>query len=186
MGFDLTGQMLIATPAVDDRRFERSVIYICVHSADGAFGLVINRPLPGPDLFEVLEQLNLAPQVALPAVPVRAGGPVEPGQGFVLHGDDFRAGGATQSLPGGLALTASAEVLAAIARGTGPAEWFLALGYSGWGPGQLESEIARNAWLTAPVARDILFAPPGPDQWRAALALIGVDPRGLSALSGRA
>lgn len=186
MTFDLTGQMLIATPAMGDSRFDRSVIFVCVHSADGAFGLVVNRPMTSPSLGEVMEQVRLTPQVALPAVAVRAGGPVAQGQGFVLHSDDFFAAEATQRLPGGLALTASTAVLSAIARGAGPASWFLALGYAGWGPGQLEGEIARNAWLTAPGDAGLLFAPPGPEQWRAALALIGVDPRGLSATSGTA
>ena len=186
MSFDLTGQMLIATPAVGDPRFERSVIYICIHSAEGAFGLIVNRALPAPDLAEVLAQLRLTPQVPLPPVPVRAGGPVDTAQGFVLHTPDVRIAGATQDLAAGVALTASTEILAAVARGAGPARWFLALGYAGWGPGQLESEIARNAWLTAPAPLDLVFAPPGPDLWRAALATIGVDARGLSGVSGTA
>jgi putative transcriptional regulator len=186
MSFDLTGQMLIATPAVGDPRFERSVIYICVHSPEGAFGLIVNRALPAPDLAEVLAQLRLTPQVQLPPTPVRAGGPVNTAQGFVLHSPDVRVVDATQDLAEGVSLTASTEILAAVVRGAGPARWFLALGYSGWGPGQLETEIARNAWLTAPAPPDLLFAQPGPYQWRAALALIGVDPRGLSGVSGTA
>jgi putative transcriptional regulator len=186
MTFDLTGQMLIATPALGDPRFQRSLILLCAHSAQGAMGLVVNRPMRQPTLAEVMAQLDLT-QEGLPERPVMGGGPVEPGQGFVLHSDEFTADALSQPVPGGLALTASTEILRAIATGAGPRAWLLALGYAGWGPGQLEQEIAANAWLTCAADPAIIFAPsPGPDQWEAALRSIGADPRLLSVHSGRA
>ncbi len=187
MTFDLTGQMLIATPAMGDPRFLRAVVHVCAHTAEGTMGLVVNRPLPKPSLAEVLAQLGLSLEAGAGDPPVMAGGPVEQGQGFVLHSDEFGAGDLSQVLPGGLALTASTEILREIARGRGPRSWFLALGYSGWGGGQLEQEIAANAWLTCPADPSLIFDPaPGPHQWEAALRSIGVDPRTLSAVSGRA
>ena len=185
MTFDLTGQMLIATPAMGDPRFQRSLILICAHSAEGAMGLVVNRPMRQPSLAEVMAQLKLTLSPDVPARPVMAGGPVEPGQGFVLHSDDFAAPALSQALPGGLALTASTEIMRAIAAGQGPRNWVLALGYAGWAPGQLEAEIAANAWLTCPGDGAIIFAESG-DQWEAALRSIGADPRLLSSSAGRA
>lgn len=198
MTFDLTGKLLIATPAMGDPRFDRAVIYLCAHDPDGAFGLVINRPIPGLHLRDILSQIDIAlPEGAAAGAgdaPVRAGGPVEPARGFVLHRNDAAMrplDAPMQPLPGGLMLSASTEVLSAIAAGEGPAQWFLALGYAGWGPGQLEAEIAQNAWLTADCATDgadeLLFAVgQGEELWQAALQSIGVDPLSLSAVSGRA
>ena len=185
MTFDLTGQMLIATPAMGDPRFQRTVILICAHAADGAMGLVVNRPMRQPSLAEVMAQVKLTLAPDFPARPVMAGGPVEPGQGFVLHSDEFAAPSLSQILPGGLALTASTEILRAIAEGRGPGAWLLALGYAGWGAGQLEAEIAANAWLTCPGDAGIVFDARG-DQWEAALRSIGADPRLLSSSAGRA
>ena len=198
MTFDLTGKLLIATPAMGDPRFARSVIYLCAHGSEGAFGLVINRAVPGLHLRDVLAQIDIKPDELLPegiaAAPVRAGGPVEPARGFVLHRTDpgMRPLDAPmQPLPDGLMLSASTEILAAIAAGEGPKHWFLALGYSGWGPGQLEAEIGQNAWLTADCPEEsqdaLLFVrEQGEAQWQGALHSIGVDPLSLSAVSGRA
>ncbi|MFN3954602.1 MAG: YqgE/AlgH family protein [Pararhodobacter sp.] len=194
MTFDLTGKLLIATPAMGDPRFAHSVIYLCAHGPEGAFGLVTNRLIPGLHLRDILSQIDIAPGAAMAqscaASPVRAGGPVEPARGFVLHRDGGPASvvdAPGQPLPGGLMLSASTEVLVAIAAGEGPREWFLALGYAGWGAGQLEAEIAQNAWLTADCPEGLLFgAEHGEAQWQAALHSIGVDPLSLSAVAGRA
>jgi putative transcriptional regulator len=187
MEFDLTGKMLISTPAMGDPRFERSLIYLCAHSTEGAFGLVVNRPVPNLQVSEVLEQLSIGAEGLGQDRAVLLGGPVEPARGFVLHRADLAEAGPSQPLPGGLALSASTEVLAAIGRGQGPSAWVLALGYAGWGGGQLEGEIAQNAWLTCDGKDDLIFvAQPGEEQWHAALRSIGVDSRTLSATAGRA
>ena len=192
MDFDLTGKMLISTPAMGDPRFAHSVIMLCAHSNEGAFGLVINRPIPQLTLADVLAQLDIAAQAGPADHPVLAGGPVETARGFVLHDDTGTGQSAdedevSQALPGGMALSASTGILAAIAEGRGPGQFLLALGYAGWGPGQLEAEIAQNAWLTCDARPDLVFASaPGDGQWRAALESIGVDPLSLSAVAGRA
>lgn len=187
MSLNLTGSLLISTPAIGDPRFARTVIYLCAHSDDGTFGLVVNRPVPMLRLGQVLEQIGLAPAGAVPDAPVLGGGPVETQRGFVLHRDDWQGHPAGQTLPGGLALSASTEVLAAIARAEGPSEWLLALGYAGWGPGQLEGEIAQNAWLTRPADPALIFAAERGDAlWIRALRGMGVDPASLSARAGRA
>lgn len=197
MDFDLTGKLLISTPAMGDPRFAHSVILLCAHSVEGAFGLVVNRPIPQLTLGDVLAQLDIAPGKGRADHPVLAGGPVETARGFVLHddqgpvakGDGNQGDGAeaSQNLPGGMVLTASTGILNAIAHGQGPRQWLLALGYAGWGPGQLEDEIGQNAWLTCDASADLVFAAaPGEGQWRAALQSIGVDPLSLSAVAGRA
>ena len=188
MTFDLTGSLLISTPAMGDGRFTHSVIYLCAHGGDGAFGLVLNRPLPHLTLGDVLEQIGVDDVDAkLGATPVLSGGPVESQRGFVLHTADGDEDPSAQALPGGLRLSASTEILRAIARGTGPRLWLLALGYSGWGPGQLEAEIAQNAWLTTVAPRDLIFdAAPGEHQWNGALRSMGIDPVSLSSVAGRA
>lgn len=186
MTLDLTGHFLIATPAMADKRFFRTVIYMCSHSPEGAFGLMINRPQSSPTMAEVLLGLNLEVPVGASFPSLRAGGPVETGRGFVLHDGEARHN-ASQALPDGLILTASSDLLAEIARGQAPAHWLLALGYAGWSPGQLEEELAANAWLTCLADRKVLFdVDPGESQWRAALGLMGIDPLMLSATAGRA
>ncbi|MCC5987983.1 MAG: YqgE/AlgH family protein [Pararhodobacter sp.] len=191
MDFDLTGKLLISTPAMGDPRFAHSVILLCAHSREGAFGLVVNRPIAQLTLADILSQLDIEPGEGATGQPVLAGGPVETARGFVLHSDEGRAGAkddeASQKLPGDMALTASTGILSAIAQGQGPRQWLLALGYAGWGPGQLEGEIAQNAWLTCDARDDLVFDPsPGDGQWHAALKSIGVDPLTLSAVAGRA
>jgi putative transcriptional regulator len=189
MTLDLSGHFLIATPAMGDRRFFRTVIYLCSHSAEGAFGLTINRPQSSPTMAEVLAGLSLEIPVGAHFPALRAGGPVETGRGFVLHEADEAGASynASQPLPGGIALTASTDILTEIARGEAPSRWFLALGYAGWSPGQLESELAANAWLTCEADLPLVFDEnPGEHQWRAALKLMGIDPLMLSATAGRA
>ena len=198
MILDLTGTLLLSTPAIGDPRFARSVIFLCEHSEEGAFGLVINRPVPFLRLHAVLEQLGIARGDALQDSPVMGGGPVETQRGFVLLRDPSMLPGVEPDtgapdwgdcrlMADGLALSASTEVLAAIARGEGPAQWLLALGYAGWGPGQLEAELAQNAWLTRPADPQLIFgAEHGEAQWLRALRDMGIDPIGLSAQAGNA
>ena len=188
MDFDLTGKMLISTPAMGDPRFAHSVILLCAHSPKGAFGLVLNRPIPQLRLAEILRQLDIAPtDHRIADRPVLAGGPVETARGFVLHSDDVPGGEGSQPLEGGRVLTASTDILAGIARGVAPRRWLLALGYAGWGGGQLEEEIAANAWLTCDAQDDLIFAEATAEaQWQAALQSIGIDPLRLSAVAGRA
>lgn len=186
MSFDLTGSLLISTPAMGDPRFARSVTYLCAHGPDGAFGLVLNRPLPRLRLQKVLDQLGIPLGEAPGTAPVLAGGPVETQRGFVLH-TGLAGHDDGQALPGGLVLSASLDILRAVARGEGPARWLLALGYAGWGPGQLEAEIAQNAWLTSAASEALIFDPiPGEHQWNDALRAMGIDPLSLSAVAGRA
>ncbi|MCC6000915.1 MAG: YqgE/AlgH family protein [Pararhodobacter sp.] len=188
MQFDLTGKLLISTPAMGDPRFAHSVILLCAHSPKGAFGLVLNRPIPHLRMAEILRQLDLPETVGACADrPVMAGGPVETTRGFVLHSDDVPGGEGSQALGGGRVLTASTDILAGIAQGQGPQRWLLALGYSGWGSGQLEQEIAENAWLTCDACDDLIFAETAPEsQWEGALKSIGINPVQLSAVAGRA
>lgn len=186
MDFDLTGKLLISTPAMGDPRFAHSVIYLCAHSGDGAFGLVLNRPVPKLKVADVLDQIGIQPTAPVARTVVLSGGPVETQRGFVLHG-----GGAEdpseQVLPGGLVLSASTDILRVIAKGEGPRDWLLVLGYSGWGPGQLEGEITQNAWLTCDAPARLVFDPkPGEHQWRDALKSMGIDPLSLSSVAGRA
>jgi putative transcriptional regulator len=181
----LTGQLLVAMPAMQDPRFARSVICLCAHSADGAMGIVLNKPLPNLSFDDLLKQLNLDPVPPQRRIRLMAGGPVEGGRGFVLHTADWETEGSLRVNPE-IALTASVDILKAIAGGGGPREGLLALGYAGWGPGQLEDEIQRNAWLNVTPDESLLFAP-RPDQlWRQALAKLHVDPALLSGTAGHA
>lgn len=183
---ELAGQILIAMPGMADPRFDRSVILICAHSQDGAMGLIVNKPVDDLKFRDLLEQLSIprAPQGR--DIRVHMGGPVDRGRGFVLHSTDWRADKSTQSVPGGYGMTATLDILEALAKGQGPENALLALGYSGWGPGQLESEIARNDWLTAAVPHGLIFGAEDSAKWAAALKAMGIDPLTLSAAAGRA
>ena len=183
---DLAGQLLIAMPGMTDARFHRSVILICAHSPDGAMGLIINKPAPDVSFDGLLDQLGVKKGHDGRAINVHFGGPVERGRGFVLHSDDWTGGEATMRVPGGLKMTATLDILEAMAFGRGPAQALLALGYSGWGPGQLEAEISRNDWLLADPGQDLVFSDEDPGKWVGALKLIGIDPVTLSASAGRA
>src|ERR1700704_4779616 len=150
----LDGQLLIAMPVMEDERFARSVIYVCAHSSEGAMGIIVNRPAGSVDFPELLVQLNIvdkANQIKLPqnaeSMKVLKGGPLDPGRGFVLHSSDFFIEDATLPIDDGICLTATVDILKAIARGGGPKHAVLALGHAGWGPGQLETEIQGNGWL---------------------------------------
>ncbi|WP_368414202.1 YqgE/AlgH family protein [Falsiroseomonas sp.] len=181
----LTGQLLVAMPNMQDPRFARSVICLCAHSDDGAMGIVLNKPLASLTFDELLKQLDLDPIPPQRRIRLMAGGPVENGRGFVLHTTDWATDGSLTVQPG-LALTASVDILKAIAGGGGPREGVLALGYAGWGPGQLESEIQQNAWLSVPADERLLFAAAPDTLWREALAKLHIDPALLSGVAGRA
>ncbi|MFT6774920.1 MAG: putative transcriptional regulator [Paracoccaceae bacterium] len=182
----LAGVMLIAAPAMEDPRFSHSVVYVCEHSAKGAMGLIVNKPSREVGLEDLLGQLKIEPTAAAEKIAVHFGGPVEMGRGFVLHSDDFETPGATHKLQDGLALTATVEILRAIARGDGPRRAILALGYAGWSAGQLEGELQRNGWLSCPGDPDLVLGDADDAKWAAALGKIGVDPAVLSAVGGSA
>jgi len=175
----LEGQCLIAMPTMGDPRFERTVIYLCAHSEDGAMGIVVNKPLEDFSFSELLEQMEIDGCDSNEQVRIQFGGPVETGRGFVLHSDDYMHDG-TLHIGGGVALTATIDVLKAMATGTGPRNSILALGYAGWAPGQLDAEIQANGWLTCAADHDLLFAKNLEGKWHQALTKIGIDPALLS------
>lgn len=185
---NLTGKMLIAMPAMRDPRFEHSVILVCAHSEEGAMGLVVNRPLPYVDFTDLLEQLGIDASEAAVDIPVRFGGPVEPGRGFVLH-RVTEAGQLDENrmrIDDDLAMTTTRDILEDYARGLGPQPAVLALGYAGWGPGQLDNEILDNGWLTSERLDEVVFGADNSGKWRAALKGMGIDPLVLSPSAGRA
>ncbi len=179
----LEGHCLIAMPTIGDPRFDRTLIYLCAHSSDGAMGLVVNKPLDDLSFGDMLEQLGIERHGADDAIRLHFGGPVETGRGFVLHSDDYQHDG-TLAIAGGIALTATVDVLKAIAGGGGPRRSLLALGYAGWAPGQLDAEIQANGWLTCDADEDLLFGRNLDGKWRNALARIGIDPALLSTDTG--
>jgi putative transcriptional regulator len=181
----LTGQLLIAMPAMADPRFAQSVIYVCAHTPEGAMGLVLNRPLQRPRFDDLLRQLEVAPLPPARRIRLCAGGPVDNARGFVLHTADWTGEGSLR-VDDGLALTASLDVLKAIAEGGGPREGLLALGYAGWGPGQLDAEIQQNAWLSVPADETIVFDGDHDTKWRRALGKLHIDPLLLSGDAGHA
>lgn len=183
----LAGQLLIAMPSMGDPRFARSVICLCAHSEDGAMGIVLNKPIENLSFDDLLRQLEVAPAPPQRRIALHAGGPVEGGRGFVLHTADWESEGSLKVV-GGLALTASVDILKAIAGGGGPRRGLLALGYAGWGPGQLESEIGANAWLSVEPDEALLFAAESDEaKWRRALGKLRVaDPAALVGTVGRA
>ncbi len=182
----LTGQLLIAMPGMGDPRFQKAVIYVCAHSDQGAMGLVVNKPMPSIDFAELLEQLDVEHEGAAVAdLKVHFGGPVESGRGFVLHSTDFVDEG-TMLVDQEVGLTATLDILRAIASGKGPDRHILALGYAGWGPGQLDTEITDNGWLFAPADQAILFDPDMSTKWERAISKLGINPAMLSAEAGHA
>lgn len=184
---DLCGKFLIAMPGMGDPRFARSVILICAHSGDGAMGLIVNRPMPELSFTGLLDQLGIPRGPQGRDIRVHFGGPVERGRGFVLHTPDYSAnGGGTMQVGAAYGMTATQDILTALASGVGPGSALLALGYSGWGPGQLESEIARNDWLTCDAVPDLVFSDDDGGKWAGALRRLGIDPITLSAAAGRA
>src|SRR5215469_1359934 len=189
----LDGQLLVAMPVMGDPRFERSVIYLCAHSADGAMGIMVNRPAGSIDFPELLVQLNIinkAEQIKLPenaeSMKVLRGGPVDTGRGFVLHSSDFYLDNATLPIDDKICLTATVDILKAIANGAGPKHAILALGYAGWAPGQLENEIQGNGWLHCDADPELVFGDDIDEKYARALRKIGIDPGMLSNEAGHA
>lgn len=183
---DLDGKLLVAMPGMGDPRFEKSVILICAHSAEGAMGLIINRPARDLTFGNLLDQLSIPRVPEGRDIRIHSGGPVERGRGFVLHSPDYTGGPATMRIGSDYGMTATLDILEALARGDGPARALLALGYSGWGPGQLEDEIRANGWLIADAAEDLVFSADDAGKWVGALRAMGIDPLMLSASAGRA
>jgi len=183
---NLTGKLLIAMPGMGDPRFDHSVIFICNHTSDGAMGLIINKPAEDVRLSDLLKQLNIEPLPPHPDSLVYFGGPVEGARGFVLHSQDYESCLQTLQVSDRFGMTATLDVLEDIAQGNGPAQALMMLGYSGWGPGQLEAEIAHNGWLTTDATPDLVFDANEDGKWSAALRALGVDPLGLSASAGHA
>lgn len=192
-GSYLDGQLLIAMPVMEDERFARSVIYICAHSSEGAMGIIVNRPAGSIDFPELLVQLDIVEkpeQIKLPdhaeSMKVLRGGPVETGRGFVLHSSDFFIKDATLPIDEGISLTATVDILKAIASGSGPKRAILALGYAGWAPGQLETEIQDNGWLHCDADADLVFGDDIDEKYDRALNKLGIEPGMLSAEAGHA
>lgn len=183
---DLTGKLLIAMPGMGDPRFEHSVIFMCAHSGEGAMGIIINKPTVDLKLRDLLEQLSITPGQDMRNVVVHFGGPVEHGRGFVLHDYGYHSSISTLDVNEDFAMTATLDILEDLADGRGPRHVVMALGYAGWGPGQLESEIAQNGWLTCEAGKEIVFDTPDAEKWEAALKSLGVDALALSASAGRA
>ena len=190
---DLTGKLLIAMPGMGDPRFEHGVVLIGAHGADGAMGLIVNKPLHRPSFSELLAQIGVAEAPAIasdrpgPAFPpVLFGGPVETSRGFVLHSTEWQGRGGSMAISDDLHMTPTRDVLEAIGLGTGPRRAVLALGYAGWGAGQLESEILANGWLTVERDDNLIFDRDHETKWARALRALGVDPMTLSAAAGRA
>jgi putative transcriptional regulator len=189
----LDGQFLVAMPAMTDKRFARSVIYVCAHSVQGAMGLIVNQRAPHITFPELLGQLSITGEdgdggldADLVDMDVHVGGPVETGRGFVLHSSDYFAADSTLPIDDGVSLTATVDILKAIAVGKGPDRAILALGYAGWRPGQLESEIQANGWLHCPADPDLLFDRDLDQKYSRAMSKIGIDPSHLVSEAGHA
>jgi putative transcriptional regulator len=189
----LDGQMLIAMPSMGDERFARAVIYMCAHSADGAMGIIVNQPAAHISFSDLLVQLEVLPAADLIQLPRQAGGvkvlkggPVDTQRGFVLHSADFFIENSTLPIDEGICLTATLDILKAIARGAGPASAVLALGYAGWAPGQLEDEIHQNGWLHCAADRELIFGTNTEGKYALALKKIGIEVGMLSSEAGHA
>lgn len=180
----LTGQFLLAMPGIGDDRFDQAVIAMCAHDENGALGIGIGQVLPGIGLHALLEQLEIDPGTA-PDLPVHAGGPVEPQRGFVIHGRDWGGEGTVQ-VADRWALTATLDVLRAIAGGSGPRQFLVALGYAGWGAGQLEDEMTRHGWFATGGDTGLLYDVPAGQRWRRGFSDAGIDTRLLAGISGTA
>lgn len=189
----LDRQFLVAMPGMGDERFARSLIYLCHHSADGAMGIIVNKAATDLTMPDLLMQLDIAPETdairlreQVGHMPVLMGGPVDAKRGFVLHSSDFRIDQSTLLIDDGVCLTATVEILRAIAEGCGPSSAILALGYAGWQAGQLENEIMANGWLTCAADPELIFNPTLDDKYDRVLRMNGIDPAMLSPIAGRA
>jgi len=185
IGDYLTGQLLIAMPNMRDPRFTRTVIYVCAHNADGAMGLVVNRLVGSVTFPDLLSQLGIDTDTVTDEIRVHFGGPVESGRGFVLHSGEYNHD-STLQVAEQMALTATVDILQDIAKGAGPRRSLLALGYAGWGPGQLDAEIQSNGWLNVAADDQLVFDENLDDKWERAIGKLGVDPSLLSGDAGHA
>jgi len=183
---DLTGKILIAMPGMGDPRFAHAVVYLCAHSAEGAMGLIINKPAQDLRMRDLLDHLSIEPGPEMRDRAVHFGGPVEHGRGFVLHDDGYRSDIATLNVAKGFGMTATLDILEDLAQGRGPERAILALGYAGWGPDQLESELAENGWLTCDADAELVFGSEDNDKWEGALARLGISSLTLSSDAGHA
>lgn len=182
----LHNHFLIAMPSLEDQGFAHTVIYMCEHNEYGAIGIVINRPI-SMMLGEIFQQMNIScTDTAINQTPVLAGGPIDQERGFIFHKPSKHKWRSTINLSSDIAITTSKDILEAIAGGEGPKQFLISLGYAGWAPGQLESELKENAWLTVKADKHILFDTPYESRWFESVALLGIDPNHLSNLSGHA
>ena len=191
MSFDsapinLTHHFLIAMPGLEDESFSRSVVYLCEHSERGALGLIINKPVEGLSFREMMEKLQIGVTTNTPDRPILFGGPVQTGRGFVLHSGEFESQDSTMPVTDDISLTATLDILRAIASGQGPQKSLFALGYAGWDGGQIEDEIRANGWVHCDADNAIIFDDVLDDKWSRALKKLGIDMSGLSAHTGRA
>lgn len=186
MSDTLTGKLLVAMPGIGDPRFNKSVIMMCAHDSEHAIGIVINKPRDGVSLSEVLDHMGIDPADTISQRAVLDGGPVGADRGYVLHSEDFAAGDATHAVAPGLRLTATRDVLEAVARDDAPANFVLALGCAGWGAGQIENELRQNAWLVVDYNEAIVFDDGHDDKWERAIRSLGVDPSQLTSAAGSA
>jgi len=182
----LLGKLLVALPGMSDPRFEKSVILMCAHSSEGAMGLIVNKPFEGLSFREMVSKLDIPVAAETPAPPILFGGPVGTGQGFVLHSSEYAGNEATMPVTSEISLTATIDILRAIAEGRGPRKSLFVLGYAGWGPGQLEGELGSNGWIPCETDQAIVFGNDCDAKWKAALATLGADITGLSSDAGRA
>jgi len=182
----LAAKFLIAMPGMQDPRFAHALVLMCEHTAGGAMGLIINKPVPALSVSEVLKPMGLGPDCGSLSHKPYFGGPVETGRGFVLHSPDYVATAGTHKIKDFAAMTTTPEILEDLSQNKGPEKALLALGYAGWGPGQIEDEILQNGWLTVDALPRIIFDMPDEKKWEAALGLLGITPQHLSGTSGRA
>ena len=180
----LTGQMLLAMPGIGDPRFERAAIAMCAHDDEGALGIGVGALVTGIGFHDLLGQFEIEPGAA-PDVPLHFGGPVEPRRGFVLHSTDW-GGQDTVDVAGRWGLTSTVDVLKAIAEGAGPSRWLVALGYAGWGAGQLDAELTRHGWFNVAADEALLFGRTAAERWQAGFKTAGIDPRLLASGAGTA
>ena len=182
---DLTGKIIVSQPSLEDQRFFKSVIYICAHSKEGSMGFIINKKIDFDLYPDLLEQLGIDKTLNNKKLFFRYGGPVESGRGFVLHSDEEISKDSLK-ISKGVVLTSTIEFFDELVKGKGPKESILALGYAGWGPGQLEDEILQNSWMPLSVDNNFLFDNEVSNKWNQAYEILGVDPSKLSIFSGRA
>lgn len=182
----LEGKLLIAMPGMADPHFEKSVIFMCAHSSEGAMGIMINKPVAGLSFHDLMQKLDLEVSPSTPNFPILYGGPMETGRGFVLHSGDYESSEATLPVAEDVSLTATLDILRAMAEGRGPQHAIFALGYAGWTAGQIEDEILRNGWIHCDSDPELLFDTELDAKWSIALRRLGIDASGLSAHAGHA